>query len=455
MLIDLITSTIAPQTWDLVGGPGAIDSFPGGVYVDSAGLMKRMSLAAGGRDLASARNMALQWNGNRDICRKSIMRKVSLTRLERLVQLRWAYGQKPTEAMQTFAGMNRIQYVLVYPQTGDIVLAGPAGDWKVDAEGRRVSVDTGRPVLNLDDFVVLLRNAMHQGGQFTCSITPRRENLAAAKAYLTESAKRPLRPGERSSWLSKLREHMGKQEITVERIDPRTRVARIIVEADYRMKLVGMGLEEGVFGVTSYLDSVQVPPGGTPPPMSVLRWWFTMNYHALRATPQRDAFELRGKGVKVLSENEMLTERGERIHTGASDELNRQFAHTFTKHFDALAVKYPIYAELRNVFDLALISALILKEDLAGQLGWHITHFGDPNRYQVALGAAPSEVETVINHRVIGRKHIVAGVSGGVSVRSLPFVQGNAIEVDDYGALQAEHAGSVPPDLPSDAWWWD
>ena len=47
---------------------------------------------------------------------------------------------------------------------------------------------------------------------------------------------------------------MGKQDITVEGLDPQTRAARVIVEADYRMKLVGMGLEEGVLGVTSYLE---------------------------------------------------------------------------------------------------------------------------------------------------------------------------------------------------------
>ena len=38
----------------------------------------------------------------------------------------------------------------------------------------------------------------------------------------------------------------------------------MIVEADYRMKLVGMGLEEGTLGVTSYLDSIEVAKDGRP-----------------------------------------------------------------------------------------------------------------------------------------------------------------------------------------------
>ena len=156
----------------------------------------------------------------------------------------------------------------------------------------------------------------------------------------------------------------------------------MLIEADYRMKLVGIGLEEGVPGVASYLSSIELDKEGNPPPMNMLRWWFTLNYDALAATEARDAFELRGPGVKVLSENELLTERGERVHTGDSDELTKRFAESFTKHFDKLSARYPIYAELRNVFDLSLVAAIIHSHDLPGQVGWHLTHFGPDGDYR-------------------------------------------------------------------------
>jgi len=454
-LIELITSTIAPQTWDTVGGPGAIDSFPTGVYVDSGGLLCRIRPGAPARDLAAVRQQAAAAGDNRDVLRASGLRKISLTRLEKQVQFLAAQGLSPAEAMQNLAGLHRVKYVFVYPESRDIVVAGPAGPWSTDDEGRCRNTDSGEPVLQLDDLVVVLRNAQQQGGRFGCSITPRRENLAATQAFLNESAKTPLKPGQRDAWLSKIRELMGRQDITVDGVDPQTRVARVIVEADYRMKLVGMGLEDGVLGVSSYLDSVPVPEDGGPPPMSVLRWWFTMNYQALRATHDRDAFELVGPGVQVLSENEMLTLRGERIHTGTSDELNEQFAHSFTKHFDQLAAKYPIYADLRNVFDLALVAGLIVAEDLPGQIDWPALHFTQGTRYQVPRIPAPVEVETVINHRVIGQKHIVAGVSGGVTADASRYLQKAAIAADNYGALQAGHTTSKPGALPEDAWWWD
>jgi hypothetical protein len=453
-LIDLITQTIAPTSWDTVGGPGAIDGFPGGVYVDSSGLMQRVQQTGRGSDLAGLWQRGLQSTDNRQVHRNSPLRKVSLTRLERELQMCRVLGQPPSDAMRLLAGIYKVRYLFVYPETGEIVLAGPAGPWQWNSEGRPVHTDTQQPVLQLDDFVVVLRNAVQQGGRFTCSITPRRENLAATHAYLNQ----PAGTTDGKARFERVRDLLGKQEIQVQGLDPQTRAARVIVEADYRMKLIGMGLEEGVFGVTSYLDSIPVGGGQAPPPMSVLRWWFTMNYDAVRATPDRQAFEIRGPGAKVLSENEMLTERGERVHTGQSDELNAQFAHSFSQHFEALAAKYPIYAELRNVFDLALIAALIVAEDLPERTGWQAVHFRDADRYHVALGPAPTDVETVINQRTVrttGKVHTIAGVSGGVSVDSNPYVQRSAIQIDEYGVLQAEYQTAAAEQLPRDAWWWD
>ena len=450
-LIELITATIAPDTWEEVGGPGAIEEFPTGVLVDAAGVMKRIEVEpTAAISLEAARREAMKIRG-RDVRRASTLRKVSLTRLERQLQMRWAAGHPPTEAMHNLAGLHRIQYIFFYPDSRDIVLVGPAGSWTPGSEGRTVSVDSGRPVLQLDDLVVVLRNAFAEDPRFGCSITPRKENLAAVQNYLAESAKRSLRPGERKAWLDGLRERLGRQDVSVFGIDSGTRAARVLVEADYRMKLVGMGLEPGTRGVTSYLDSIKVPPGGSPPPMDVLRWWFTLNVRGVRTTEAGDAFELAGTSVQVLSENEMLTARGERVHTGKSTPLNSQFAHSFTKHFADLAKEYTIYADLQNIFDLALVAAIVREHDWHGQIDWQMVHFRDPGKYRVATRSAPREVDTVMNHRSIGKKHIAVGVSGGVRVDTAQLA--NSIRADEYGLLRGSREQSKP--RVGDRWWWD
>ena len=385
------------------------------------------------------------------------MRKVSLTRLEKHVQLCLAAGRAPNDEMMNLAGLEKIQYVLIYPESQDLVLAGPAGPWRVDDEGRRVSRVSGRPIVQLDDLVVLFRLlTATPGAAFGCSINPTQEGLARTKQFAEQSRATPLRPGQRPAWLRQLRSSMGLQNISVEGIDPRTRVARVLVEADYRMKLVGMGLEPGTADVPSYLDLIKVARGEAPPALDVLRWWFTLKYDAVRATPDRDAFEIRGPGAQVLSENEFLTAVGQRVHTGKSEPTNQEFANRFTQHFAALAEKYPVYADLQNIFDLALVAALVKSEELSRRVNWHMICFGDPRQYQVALGQAPVSVESVINHRLVSGKHLIVGVSGGVRAEPWKFVSNGAIKSDNYGALRAQRNNdSADEQLPLDAWWWD
>ena len=456
-LMELLTATVHPTSWTAVGGTGAVEPFPGGVLIDAAGAMRRAANAAGKNEaeqLASLRKTAGQASDNREVRQPSKLRMVSLPRLEKEIQLRLASGKTLGEDMLLLAGLERVQYVFVYPETGDLVIAGPAGDWKFDGEGRIVNAESGRPVVRLEDLVVVLRHTLSShNARFGCSITPTQEALARTQAFLQESARKPLKPGTRDKWLADLRSQLGAQLITVDGIDPRTRAAQMIVEADYRMKLVGIGLEEGTLKVPSYLDLLQAT--GKAAPMDVLRWWFTMNYDALVAGADRNAFELRGQGVKVLSENELLDEQGGRIHTGNSNTPNSQFAQNFTKDFATLAVKYPVYAELQNIFDLALVSAVIKTEALADKARWHLTCFASQQEFPVSLGPAPKTVDTVINHRVINKTQILAAVSGGVTVDAVSFAQPETMHADRDGQVGSHHGTAAPQNLPRGAWWWD
>ena len=49
--------------------------------------------------------------------------------------------------------------------------------------------------------------------------------------------------------------------------------------------------------------------------------------------------------------------------------LYQEFAANFSQHFAGLAARHPVYADLQNVCDLALVSALIQTHGLADQIG--------------------------------------------------------------------------------------
>jgi hypothetical protein len=452
-LIELITSTIDPDTWTDNGGSGSINGFPTGVLVDDRGVMA--PVATDSESIATLRRSVLKIGSNRNVRAASKLRKISLPRLEKAVQARYAQGQMPGDAMRNLAGLQRISYIFVYEDTGDIVLAGPAGDWSTSAEGRQVSGESGAPVVQLDDLVVVLRNSATKG-TFGCAITPTKENLAAAQEFLTESAKRPLASGKaaREKWVQQLREELGLQEIETHGIDPRSHAARTIVEADYHMKRVAMGLEPGVLGVESYLASMELKRGETAP-MGLTRWWFTLGDGAIRAAADRNAFELKGSSVKVLSEAEKLAKDGERIHTGKASELTAKFADSFTRNFDALAAKYPVYAELRNVFDLAVMAAVLKHEHVLDRVQWQAAHFLDPERYQIELGTAPHQVMSIANYRLMTAGTFVVGVSGGVEVDAAAKLSTDRYKTDQYGDLEAGRAQSIKAELAADVWWWD
>ncbi len=462
-LIELITQTIKPDSWQDAGGPGTIESFEGGVRVDTAGLVHSLLASDSRGTLALLRRRAAEIGPNADVRRDSLLRKVSLTRLERAIQLKLAKGEPISQDMLVMAGLHKIQYVLVYPETGDVVLAGPAGNWRTDEEGRLVSTRADRPTLRLDDLIVLLRHMFKDKNTdknnpeqaFGCSIEPLKDNLAATKAFLDKWAGKKLPAGAsaKEKWLAELRSALGRQAVDYFGIDPTSRVARVLFEADYRMKLVGIGKEKGLHTVPSYLSMLKADEA--PTSLGVLRWWFTLNYQAILTSDSRDAFELRGQGVKVLSENELVDAQGNRSHTGQSDAYTAAFADNFTKAFSDLAAKYPVYAELQNVCDLALACSLMRNLDLPGQAGWQMECFGSTGEYQPSVGNAPKMVESVINQRDLAKGRFVVVVSGGVRVDPTSLTTKSALVVDRKGNLGSRRGAAAPGELPLTKWWWD
>jgi hypothetical protein len=462
-LIDLITSTVKPTTWDEVGGTGSIEGFPTGVLVDAKGLLAQKEAIHTTHELEQLRRDAERGAYSSDDPRSpSSFRKISLARLERETQLLAAAGKSPTEAMKTLGGLERIEYVFIYPEQNDIVLAGPAGNWLPDADGRLVSATTGRPVVLLDDLVVIFRAVLDGEGRFGCSIVPRQENLAATKSFLEESAKKSVSAGGRAAWIRKLQQHLGKQDIEIYGIDPATHAASVIVEADHHMKLVGMDIEDGVLGVESYLDAVAAQPDKLAA-SNVLRWWFTLGRSEIEQTKDALAWKLGSEHVRVLSENEMLTAQGKRVHTGKSDEPTARFAETFTKNFAQLQKKYPVYAEIENVFHLALAAEMIRHNGSLSTSGWKRTYWKSPPAdarqtqltYQPMTATVPKEVESVVNHRVVSKSRFIAGVSGGVTCSIRSHLDSEPPKVVDYGLMEAERSSAAPENLAHRAWWWD
>src|SRR5690606_15267745 len=128
-----------------------------GVAVDADGVLARVSANDPTGRLLQTRIDQARANLNADVARPSQLRKISLTRLMAKIEKAIAEGHGPDEEMLHLAGLTRIRYVFYYPETKDIVLAGPAEGWIVAPNARVLGINSGQPVLELQDLVVALR----------------------------------------------------------------------------------------------------------------------------------------------------------------------------------------------------------------------------------------------------------------------------------------------------------
>jgi hypothetical protein len=417
-------------------------------------------------DQATTQRLAPRWQkwnvqrqrvfGAQDVARSSPLRKVSLASLLLLCRQMHDQQQPPTEEMLHMAGLQRIDYLIFDAATSDCIVAGPAGAWMVDRQGRHVATASGRPVVRLEDLVVLLQNALLARGQFLCAITPTEAGLAQAQQYVAASSGRAVPVGGRRSWLDGFRSALGLQRIEVAGIEANTRVARVIVEADHHMKRVGLGLEPSTERVPNYLERI-VRAGEIPERMDVLRWWFTLHPRAVEVWRQGELYAFGKQAVQVLSENELLTRSGQRVPTGRSDPLNEEFARDFTADFDELARRYPIYGDLDNVFRLALVAAIVQQQGFPQRDDFQLADWLRSGEFPVTTARVPAWVESIVNHRQVDRRRFVAAVSGGVrfaapGVTSLP-----ASSASQAPAWRpAERTGQADPTRSqARSWWWD
>lgn len=440
-LISLITSTVQPDTWEDNGGQGAIQGFPAGILVDAQGFLSR-SVREPRTALRESGDRAVGMPATRVETAKGVrLRMVSLPRLERAALRRVLAGQPLSRQMLRFAGLQRIRYVVLFPKTRDLVVAGPAAD-----DG---------PSLSLDALIAVLHSQLQGNGKFGCSIEPRAANLAAAAEFATRSSRRAISRGRRERFAEELRQALGLQDITVHGVDPRSHAAHIMVAADYHMKRIGLGMEPGIPEIPAYFDQLELGPDGRLPPMDLLRWWFTIDYDAIRHNEDHTYFELQGRGARVLCENEFLAAQGQRIHTGTANPLNQEFAASFSRHLSQLALRYPMYRQLQGLFDLAMASALIHREGMAERVEWHPTLLLlSPTPWSMD-GPVAKEVASVARCRELNRNTFLTGVSGGVAVDPRP-------QLDRMGPAQPSEAlqarESTRPAQPYEAaprWYWD
>lgn len=426
---------------------------PAGVQVDAQGVLRSYAVADPGLDRARRQAVIDALPG--DLRSAVPLRKVALSRLESELAKRLADGRGVPDELAKLAGLTRVQYVFVYPAEGDtpgeVVLAGPAEPWFTDAVGRVRGTETGAPIVLLEDLAAAIRcfaPGQPQDRLVGCSIDPKPEGLAAMQKFLQQTGRVNPKAGV-DQIVGGMKEALGTQVVSVQGVSPATHFAQVMVEADYRMKLIGIGLEPAPVKMKSWID---LASAGAVAANALQRWYFVPDYQRVRIAEDDLAIELVGEGIKLCGADEVVLPNGQRLGADRADKASQTFTETFTRNYGQIAARSPVYAQLRCLVDLAVAAAFLQEHDGYGKAGWGAQTLRDEKAYPIETLSVPREAETAINAVWRGNR-LLTPIGGGVTMYPRLAMDPPNLLMDEKG--EVGKARTAAKDLPAGAWYWD
>jgi hypothetical protein len=291
----------------------------------------------------------------------------------------------------------------------------------------------------LDDLLVALRTGMssRQTG-VSCSIDPTDEGIQRYQSLRLDPNEGP------EVAQAAMIEALGPQRIRVGGVPADSHFARVLVAADYKMKRIAMNFDPSpVRGLPSFLHMIK----GSAPKTAMPRWWLEPNYQALLASPDGMAFEIRGASVKAMTEQDFVAQNGERKRTGKSDPVAKKWADTMTAHYDELASKDAVFGQLRNCIDLAVVAALIVKDQLPDRANYSMSVLLHDEQLPTEKFNTPKQVASQASLLQKGSNWIISA-SCGVQVFGWE-IAGNT---EQSTALTPAREKAAPA---GNRWWWN
>ena len=426
------------------GGMGMFGAV-GGISIDADGIVRNLDRGAL-ESLADDRRKALSGDVHNDDlpAEQGRLRNVSLARITAAVSDPKAVAKPLSSDVLFLGGLERITHVFVDPDGHDIILAGPADRPVVDASGTVVGAANGRPLLQLEDLVLALR-AIDQAraGGMRCSIDPTPEGIAALQTYL--AAQRTIGPDPAVIFRG-MEEALGPQTVSVGGVPADSRFARVLVAADYRMKRIGMGLEpSGIKELPSYL--ALVPAGAKT--AALPRFWLEAEYEPIARDADELAWKLSGRRMKCLTESDAFGQGAVQRGQGREDAAAEKWCAAMTAHYGRLAAKQPVFAELENCVDLAVVAALIHGRQLAARAGLDLGPLLDAAALPLPRYEVPTQVPTVATGVRKGTNWVLSA-SGGIQFQPWQFAA-ETVTVPAVAALRTQALAAKP----AARCWWD
>ena len=271
-------------------------------------------------------------------------------------QLNGAVTDRRIESIENFAGITKMIGYIIDQDNADLILYG--------------IVDGDLPKLHLEDFVVALRNVWglyrHKYGHHNpaCSIDPYSHN-----SKRLERIAQSITPHISRSLLQEIKQFeeacTALQEVNVYGIPFHTRFAKIMVQADYKMKKYVDGSESLPFEDYSCLIDIYIAKmirdveNNESPPLVMTNWnrfWF---YPGPQFLTESDNIVRIDRCPVYLLTNRIYHSGGQLRDSRQVDCLAEKFAEYITLNYNKIKKVLPIYQELENVFRFVALSRAI------------------------------------------------------------------------------------------------
>jgi hypothetical protein len=449
LTIILLTTDLRAQNGNNPGGGnqnGGNGQFPGGILINPKGMVEQTIIQPGsGADLQKQLKRAASQKLDASVNQRSELRKVSLKLLELEIENQLESATPLRDDIRHLAGLTRIDFVVITDDGQDIIIAGPAEGFASIRGGRMVGVETGRPVLCLDDLLVSLRSASEQPA-VGCSIDPDPQRLNAATQWLKQNAS-PATADVARARLEQMVRLQGSWNISTFGVPEDSRMALAMIEADYLMKRMAIGIDHaGVKGMKSSL--ALAGPGDN----MMRRWWFAPRYETLERNAAGTEWHLTGPRLQLFGQEDLMDGNGNLSQADFTQPSSEKFARQFNGRIEDLAHRVPAFADLQNIFDILIAAAIAHDAQAKGLVEWRPTVLLDGDQLPAMSYSVATETQPVLNARMAGASLVIGAFTGGVRFHPQRMLKQFTERTEP---LEETHKLSAPPGGLKNVWWWD
>jgi hypothetical protein len=307
-------------------------------------------------------------------------------RPERAVSLRQLSAQAASgKRGLKLDGLTRLDGYVIDKENSDIILWGLA--------------ERGQPDLNLDDFVVALRAASDKYIEVKDGVRYR----VAALISIDPSPDVFKRLNEldlfsRGGLEQRARICSSPQTVRVEGMPRDTRVAKILVDADYRMKQVSQGsiklpinspFQSDFEARTASLRAEDEAGGNGKHPGTNTRYWFQPGTFSYQVSDDAETVFMDTAQV-VLNDEDQVLRPGKLEASGRVNPFSRAFTCAWTSRMEDVYKAEPIWRDMHNIFRHFALARIMADREAFERAGFNGDYLLD--RHEIAKADVPDSL---------------------------------------------------------------